>query len=85
MTMNLRRAISGGAFLLLTTVALGAAASDVADAVMRGDSAALRKLLTQKANVNAPQADGATMIETFETWLQPETGVIKAMLVMPEI
>jgi len=30
------------------------------------------------------QADGATMIETFATWLRPETGVIKAMLVMPE-
>jgi threonine dehydrogenase-like Zn-dependent dehydrogenase len=30
------------------------------------------------------QADGATMIETFATWLRPETGVIKAMLTMPE-
>jgi 2-desacetyl-2-hydroxyethyl bacteriochlorophyllide A dehydrogenase len=30
------------------------------------------------------QADGATMIETFATWLRPETGVIKAMLVMPD-
>jgi 2-desacetyl-2-hydroxyethyl bacteriochlorophyllide A dehydrogenase len=29
-------------------------------------------------------ADGATMIETFATWLRPETGVIKAMLVMPK-
>ncbi|MEO7911297.1 MAG: zinc-binding alcohol dehydrogenase family protein, partial [Roseiflexaceae bacterium] len=28
-------------------------------------------------------ADGATMIETFATWLRPESGVIKAMLVMP--
>ena len=31
------------------------------------------------------QANCATMIETFATWLQLETGVIKAMLVMPEI
>ena len=31
------------------------------------------------------QATGATMIETFATWVRPETGVIKAMLVMPEI
>jgi 2-desacetyl-2-hydroxyethyl bacteriochlorophyllide A dehydrogenase len=31
------------------------------------------------------QADGATMIKTFATWLRPDTGVIKAMLVMPEI
>ena len=30
------------------------------------------------------QANCATMIETFATWLRPETGVIKAMLVMPE-
>ena len=42
---------------------MGAASSDVADAVMRGDSAALRRLLTQKANVNAPQADGATALQ----------------------
>ena len=29
------------------------------------------------------QADPTTLIETFPTWLRPETGVIKAMLVMP--
>lgn len=29
-------------------------------------------------------ADGAIMIESFATWLRPETGVVKAMLVMPE-
>jgi 2-desacetyl-2-hydroxyethyl bacteriochlorophyllide A dehydrogenase len=28
------------------------------------------------------QAHGATLIETFPTWLRPETGVIKAMLMM---
>jgi 2-desacetyl-2-hydroxyethyl bacteriochlorophyllide A dehydrogenase len=28
------------------------------------------------------QADAATMIDTFPIWLRPETGVIKAMLVM---
>ena len=61
--MNLRRAVSGcAAFLLLTTMGVGAATSDVADAVMRGDSAAVRRLLTQKADVNAPQADGATAL-----------------------
>ena len=41
---------------------LGAAGSDVADAVMRGDTAAVRALLAQKADVNAPQADGATAL-----------------------
>ena len=67
MTMNLRRAVRRGtiscaALLLLTTPGLSAATSDVADAVMRGDSAAVRRLLTQKADVNAPQADGATAL-----------------------
>jgi ankyrin repeat protein len=63
MTTNLRRAIgSSAALLMLTTLRLGAAASDVADAVMRGDSAAVRRLLTQKADVNARQADGATAL-----------------------
>jgi ankyrin repeat protein len=39
-----------------------AASSEVADAVMRGDKAAVQKLLTQRADVNAPQADGATAL-----------------------
>ena len=63
MTMNLRQAIgSCAALLLLTTMGVGAATTDVADAVMRGDSVAVRRLLTQKADVNAPQADGATAL-----------------------
>jgi ankyrin repeat protein len=36
--------------------------SAVADAVMNGDKAALRTLLQQKADVNAPQVDGATAL-----------------------
>jgi uncharacterized protein len=36
--------------------------SDVADAVMKGDKATLRTLLQQKADVNAPQIDGATAL-----------------------
>ena len=43
-------------------VAGGAGRSDVADAVMKGDKAALRALLQQKADVNAPQVDGATAL-----------------------
>jgi uncharacterized protein len=42
--------------------ALAATKSDVADAVMKGDKAALRTLLQQKADVNAPQVDGATAL-----------------------
>jgi ankyrin repeat protein len=48
--------------LLLSLNSLGAAGSDVADAVMRGDAAAVRALLAQKADVNARQADGATAL-----------------------
>jgi ankyrin repeat protein len=52
--------------VLLWMVAFGsgaaAAGSDVADAVMRGDAAAVRTLLAQKADVNAKQADGATAL-----------------------
>src|SRR3954471_3278403 len=63
MSMNLRWAIgSSAAILMITTVGVAAAKSDVADAVMRGDRAALRMLLTQKADVNAPQPDGATAL-----------------------
>jgi cytohesin len=43
-------------------VSLVAAPADVADAVMRGDRAAVRALVEQKADVNTPQADGATAL-----------------------
>ena len=36
--------------------------SDVADAAARGDKAAVKVLIAQKADVNAPQADGATAL-----------------------
>ena len=49
--------------MLVGTAGWGAAPSPVADAAMRGDQAALRVLLAQKADVNAPQADGATALQ----------------------
>ena len=52
--------ILGSLLLLLPIAAFAAAPADVADAVMRGDKAAVQKLLDQRADVNAPQADGAT-------------------------
>jgi len=55
----------GGAVTLLFSLSavVGAAAkSDVADAVMKGDTAALRTLLQTNADVNAPQIDGATAL-----------------------
>ena len=51
------------AALLIYPLASGAANSPVADAAMRGDKTAVRSLLEQKSDVNAPQADGATAIQ----------------------
>ena len=48
--------------LCATAFGRGAGKSDVADAAMKGDKAALRALLQQKADVNAPQVDGATAL-----------------------
>ncbi|MEP7352044.1 MAG: ankyrin repeat domain-containing protein [Acidobacteriota bacterium] len=42
---------------------LGAANSPIADAAMKGDTAAVQALLKQQANVNAQQADGATAMQ----------------------
>ena len=42
--------------------ATAAGRSDVADAAMNGDRAAVARLVRQKADVNAPQADGATAL-----------------------
>ena len=44
----------------LSTFEFAAGRSDVADAVMKGNKAAVRALLQQKADVNAAQVDGAT-------------------------
>jgi len=49
-------------FLLWNISAFAASRSDVADAVMKGDKAALRTLLQKKADVNVPQVDGATAL-----------------------
>jgi ankyrin repeat protein len=63
MTMNLRRAVgSCAAVMLLAATGLSAGESDVADAMMRGDTAAIGRLLTQKVDVNATQRDGATAV-----------------------
>jgi uncharacterized protein len=49
--------------IALCTAALAASNSPVADAAMRHDAKALRALLQQEADVNVPQADGATAIQ----------------------
>jgi ankyrin len=48
--------------LALSSVASLAAKSDVADAAMRGDIATVRKMISTKTDVNAPQNDGATAL-----------------------
>ncbi|HEY6340285.1 MAG TPA: hypothetical protein VIY49_02240 [Bryobacteraceae bacterium] len=51
---------------------IAASASPIADAAMRGDKAALGNLLRQKADVNAPQPDGAPISrEARMTWPPP--------------
>jgi ankyrin repeat protein len=50
------------ATFVLASALSGAGKSDVADAAMRGDAAAVRALLAKGADVNAPQGDGATAL-----------------------
>ena len=51
------------AALFFALTAFAAAPSPVADAAMKGDAQALRRLIAQKADVNAAQADGATALQ----------------------
>src|SRR5215813_6033493 len=61
--MSITRIIGNCTLVILLPIALfGAVRSDVADAAMRGDKAAVRTLIQQKADVNAPQPDGATAL-----------------------
>ena len=53
----------GYALAALAFTASAHANSPVADAARNGDRAALRSLITQKADVNAPEADGATALQ----------------------
>src|SRR4051812_34484322 len=59
-----------GATLLLSVADRSAAGGDgrIADAVMRRDAAAVRSLLGQKVDVNAPQADGARALHWAAHW-----------------
>src|SRR5438128_8043410 len=61
--MNVKRTIGSCALLMLLSAAgFAAGRSDVADAAMKGDKAAVRTLIQQKADVNVPQPDGATAL-----------------------
>jgi uncharacterized protein len=51
-----------GSLLFASVCSFAAPTSEVAEAASRGDKAAIQKLVVQKANVNAQQADGATAL-----------------------
>src|SRR5438552_12735575 len=58
----MRRLISGVLCVLCGATVASGATSDLADAVMRHDAAAVRALMLKKADVNAPQTDGTTAL-----------------------
>ena len=61
--MKAGQRIGGFAAMMLLMATLSwAATSPVADAAMRSDLASVRALIKQKADVNAPQVDGATAL-----------------------
>ena len=60
--MFIRRVIGSCLLVALSAVAASAADSEVADAAMKGNGDAVRALLLRKADVNAPQIDGATAL-----------------------
>ena len=66
--MRIRGLISGCCLAILFSGNLVAGASDLADAAMNKDAASVRNLLTQKVDVNAPQADGATALHWAVKW-----------------
>ena len=62
--MKYKTILASAAIFLFCLAGLNLAAgrSDVADAAMKGDKAAVRALLERKADVNAPQVDGAVAL-----------------------
>ena len=59
--------------LCIPVLSIAANRSDVADAVMKGDTAAVQRLLQQKADVNAQQVDGASALHWAVYRDDPET------------
>jgi ankyrin repeat protein len=59
-------------FVTFVVTAAPAGASDIADAVQRRDTAAVRALLAKGADVNAAQGDGGTALHWAAHWDDPE-------------
>ena len=62
--MSIRQIVGCAAIGCMAFVSMAQTArrSDIADAAMNGDRVTVRRLLTQKGDVNAPQIDGATAL-----------------------
>src|SRR2546425_12768173 len=60
--MRVRRLAGGSVVMLVFVNGVFAASADLADAVMKGNKAAVRSLLQKKADVNAAQRDGTTSL-----------------------
>ena len=60
--MRIRYRLACCLVAVLCAASLSAAGSELADAVMRGNKAAVRSLLQRKVDVNAPQVDGTTAL-----------------------
>src|SRR5438477_3803735 len=60
--MSIKRLAGCSMIPLLFVTGVWAASADVANAVMKGDKAAVRALLQKKADVNAAQSDGTTAL-----------------------
>jgi len=71
--MSIKRLAGCSMIPLLFVTGLWAASADVADAVMKGNKAAVRSLLQKKADVNAAQSDGTTALHWAVRLDDPET------------
>lgn len=74
MNIGLQRSCLAAAAILSFTLVVGAASSSlVADAARNKDVERVRALLREKADVNAPQGDGATALAWASYWDDAET------------
>src|SRR5215467_14373351 len=65
---TMRVILTFGLFLMLLLPGLAAATSDLADAVMKQDTEAVRSMLQRKMDINAAQADGTTALHWAAQW-----------------
>src|SRR5438128_5988245 len=71
--MRARCGVAGGVWVLLAAASFATADLRLVDAVEKRDTSAVRALLRQHVDVNAPQPDGATAIAWAAHWDDLET------------